>query len=136
MSKINKQFIKAGLYYLIDKDKESFLDGMSIYLQDKSEFMNFLFEGPLPINEDIIQKIEEYIKKTLPCPDYFDSIVNIEIDFDYDFKQLYKVTYKSTRFYNQDKQPWGGLSTADNDHQISVITECTKNVTPNSINVI
>ena len=136
MSKVNKQFIKAGLYYLIDKDKESFLDRMSIYLQDKSEFMNFLFEGPLPINEDIIQKIEEYIKKTLPCPDYFDSIVNIEIDFDYDFKQLYKVTYKSTRFYNQDKRPWGGLSTADDSHQIPVITESTVNIDSNNINII
>lgn len=136
MSKINKQFIKAGLHYLIDKNKESFLDRMSIYLQDKSEFMNFLFEGPLPINEDIIQKIEEYIKKTLPCPDYFDSIVNIEIDFDYDFKQLYKVTYKSTRFYNQDKRPWSGLSTADDSHQIPVITESTVNVDSNNINII
>lgn len=136
MSKVNKQFIKAGLYYLIDKDKESFLDRMSIYLQDKSEFMNFLFEGPLLINEDIAQKIEEYIKKTLPCPDYFDSIVNIEIDFDYDFKQLYKVTYKSTRFYNQDKRPWGGLSTADDSHQIPVITESTVNVDSNNINII
>lgn len=136
MSKVNKQFIKAGLYYLIDKDKESFLDRMSIYLQDKSEFMDFLFEGPLPINEDIVQKIEEYIKKTLPCPDYFDSIVNIEIDFDYDFKQLYKVTYKSTRFYNQDKRPWGGLSTADDSHQIPVITESTVNVDSNNINII
>ena len=136
MSRVNKQFIKAGLYYLIDKDKESFLDRMSIYLQDKSEFMNFLFEGPLPINEDIVQKIEEYIKKTLPCPDYFDSIVNIEIDFDYDFKQLYKVTYKSTRFYNQDKKPWGGLSTADDSHQIPVITESTVNVDSNNINII
>ena len=136
MSKINKQFIKAGLYYLIDKDKESFLDRMSIYLQDKSEFMNFLFEGPLPINEDIVQKIEEYIKKTLPCPDYFDSIVNIEIDFNYDFKQLYKVTYKSTRFYNQDKRPWGGLSTADDSHQIPVITESTVYVDSNNINII
>ena len=136
MSKVNKLLIKAGLCYLIDKDKESFLDRMSIYLQDKSEFMNFLFEGPLPINDDIKKGIEDYIKTTLPCPDYFDSIVNIEIDFDYNFEQLYKVTYKSTRFYNQDKQPWGGLSTADDNHKISVITECTKNVTPNNINVI
>ena len=75
MSRANKQLIKAGLYYLIDKDKESFLDRMSTYLQDKSEFMNFLFEGPLPINEGIVKQIEEHIKTTLPCPDYFDSIV-------------------------------------------------------------
>ena len=136
MSRVNKQFIKAGLYYLIDKDKESFLDRMSIYLQDTSEFMNFLFEGPLPINEEIVKKIEEYIKATLPCPDYFDSIVSIEIDFDYNFEQLYKVTYKSTRFYDKDKNPWKGKPVSDDNHQISVITECTKNVTPNSINVI
>ena len=136
MSKVNKLLIKAGLCYLIDKDKESFLDRMSMYLQDKAELMNLLFDGPLPINDDIKKGIEDYIKTTLPCPNYFDSIVNVEIDFGYNFEQLYKVTYKSTRFYNQDKQPWGGLSTADDNHKISVITECTKNVTPNNINVI
>lgn len=130
MSRVNKQFIKAGLYYLIDKDKESFLDRMSLYLQDKSKFMDFLFEGPLPINEEIEKKIEEHIKTTLPCPDYFDSIVSIEVGFDYNFEQTYKVTYKSTRFYNQDKQPWGGRSIADDNHQIPVITESTINVAP------
>ena len=130
MSKVNKQFIKAGLYYLIDKDKESFLDRMSIYLQDKSEFMNFLFEGPLPSNKDIVQKIEEYIKKTLPCPDYFDRIANIEIDFDYDFKQLYKVTYKSTRFYDKDKNPWKGNPASDDTYSIPIVTELTMNVDP------
>lgn len=136
MSRVNKQFIKAGLYYLIDKDKEAFLERMSIYLQDKSEFMDFLFEGPLPINDNIVQQIEECIKKTLPCPDYFDSIVSIEIDFDYNFKQLYKVTYKSTRFYNQDKQPWKGLSTAEGSYKIPVITESTFTVDPNNIIII
>ena len=135
MSKMNKQFIKAGLYYLIDKDKESFLDRMSLYLQDKSELMNLLFDGPLPINDEIKKSIEEYIKKTLPCPDYFDSIVSIEIDFDYNFAQLYKVTYKSTRFYNQDKQPWSGLSIADDSHQIPVITESTINVDNKNIKI-
>ena len=77
MSNINKQFIRAGLYYLIDKDKESFLDRMSMYLQDKAELMDFLFDGPLPINDDIKKGIEDYIKTTLPCPEYFDSIVSI-----------------------------------------------------------
>ena len=133
MSRVNKQFIKAGLYYLIDKDKESFLDRMSIYLQDKSEFMNFLFEGPLPINEGIVKKIEEHIKTTLPCPDYFDSIVNIEIDFDYNFEQLYKVTYKSTRFYNQDKQPWQGTSIPDAAYPIPIVTECAVSITTNNL---
>ena len=135
MSRVNKQFIKAGLHYLIDKDKESFLDRMSIYLQDKSEFMNFLFEGPLPINEEIVKKIEEHIKATLPCPDYFDSIVSIEIDFDYNFEQLYKVIYKSTRFYNQDKQPWQGKSSKDDSHQIAVVTELITNIAPSDIKI-
>ena len=135
MSKMNKQFIKAGLYYLIDKDKESFLERMALYLQDKSELMNLLFDGPLPINDEIKKSIEEYIKKTLPCPDYFDSIVSIEIDFDYNFAQVYKITYKSTRFYNQDKQPWNGLSIADDSHQIPVITESTINVDNKNIKI-
>ena len=63
MNKINKQLIKAGLCYLIDKDKESFINRLSLYLQERSELMNFFFEGPLPINEEIKQELEEYIKR-------------------------------------------------------------------------
>ena len=133
MSRVNKQLIKAGLYYLIDKDEEAFLDRMSISLQERPKLMDFLFEGPLPINEEVEQKIAEYIKTTLPCPDYFDSIVSIEIDFAYSFEQLYKVTYKATRFYGQDKQPWKGTSVPDDTHPISIITELTVNITPNNL---
>ena len=133
MSKLNKQLIKAGLYYLIDKDEESFLERMSIYLQERAELMDFLFEGPLPINDKIEKKIEEYLKKTLPSPDYFDSIVSIELDFDYSFGQLYKVTYKATRFYNQDKQPWQGTAIPDAAYPIPIVTDCIVNITPNNL---
>ena len=130
MSNINKQFIRAGLYYLIDKDKESFLDRMSMYLQDKAELMNFLFDGPLPINNNIKKGIEDYIKTTLPCPEYFDSIVSIEVGFDYSFEQLYKVKYKSTRFYDKDKNPWEGKPVSDDTYSIPIITELTVDVAP------
>ena len=73
MSKLNKQLIKAGLYYLIDHDEESFLERMSMYLQDKAEFMNFLFDGPLPINDNIKEKIEELTKI---CARQLDTILN------------------------------------------------------------
>lgn len=135
MSRVNKQLIKAGLYYLIDKDKESFLDRMSTYLQDRSELMDFLFEGPLSINKEIEQKIEEYIKANIPCNDYFDKIVKIEISFDYSLNQQYLVTYKATRFYDQNKQPWNGQPTADDDHQIPVITELTIYIAPEDIKI-
>lgn len=135
MSRANKQLIKAGLYYLIDKDKESFLDRMSTYLQERSELMDFLFEGPLPINKEIEQKIEEYIKANIPCNDYFDKIVKIEIGFDYSLNQQYVVTYKATRFYDQNKQPWNGQPTADDDHQIPVITELTIYIAPEDIKI-
>lgn len=135
MSRANKQLIKAGLYYLIDKDKESFLDRMSTYLQERSELMDFLFEGPLPINKEIEQKIEEYIKANIPCNDYFDKIVKIEIGFDYSLNQQYVVTYKATRFYDQNKQPWNGQPTADDDHQIPVITELIIYIAPEDIKI-
>lgn len=135
MSRVNKQLIKAGLYYLIDKDKESFLDRMSTYLQERSELMDFLFEGPLPINKEIEQKIEEYIKANIPCNDYFDKIVKIEIGFDYSLNQQYIVTYKATRFYDQNKQPWNGQPTADDAHQIPVITELIIYIAPEDIKI-
>ena len=130
MSRMNKQLIKAGLYYLINKDKETFLERMALYLQDKSELMNLLFDGPLPINDEIKNSIEKYIKKTLPSPDYFDSIISIEIDFDYNFAQLYKVTYKATRFYDQDKNPWKGKPVSDDTYSIPIITESTVDIDP------
>lgn len=133
MSKLNKQFIKAGLYYLIEHDEESFLERMSMYLQDKAEFMNFLFDGLLPINEEIKQKLEEYIKSVLPSPDYFKEIVEIGIDFDYDLRQQYKVTYKVTRFYDTRKQPWNGQGVSDDTHTIPIITTVTININPNDI---
>ena len=135
MSRANKQLIKAGLYYLIDKDKESFLDRMSTYLQERSELMDFLFEGPLSINKEIVQKMEEYIKANIPCNDYFDKIVKIEIGFDYSLNQQYVVTYKATRFYDQNKQPWNGQPTADDAHQIPVITELTTYIAPENIKI-
>lgn len=135
MSRLNKQLIKAGLYYLIDKDEEAFLDRMSIYLQERPKLMDFLFEGPLPINKEIEQRIEEYIKADIPCNDYFDKIVKIEIDFDYNLNQQYLVTYKATRFYDQNKQPWDGQPTADNAHQIPVITELITHVAPENIKI-
>ena len=135
MSRANKQLIKAGLYYLIDKDKESFLDRMSTYLQERSELMDFLFEGPLPINKEIEQKMEKYIKANIPCNDYFDKIVKIEIGFDYGLNQQYVVTYKATRFYDQNKQPWNGQPTADDAHQIPVITELTTYIAPENIKI-
>ena len=133
MIKINKQLIKAGIYYLIDKDKESFIDQLSLYLQERAELMNFLFEGPLPINEEIKQKLEEHIKSVLPSPEYFKEIVEIGIDFDYDSQQQYKVTYKVTRFYDTNKQPWNGQTISDETHTIPIITELTINIYPNDI---
>ena len=133
MIKINKQLIKAGLYYLIDKDKESFIDQLSLYLQERAELMNFLFEGPLPINEEIKQKLEEYIKSVLPSPEYFKEIVEIGIDFDYDSQQQYKVTYKVARFYDTRKQPWNGQGVSDDTHTIPIITNVTINIYPNEI---
>ena len=133
MIKINKQLIKAGLYYLIDKDKESFIDQLSLYLQERAELMNFLFEGPLPINEEVKQKLEEHIKSVLPSPEYFKEIVEIGIDFDYDSQQQYKVTYKVARFYDTKKQPWNGQGVSDDTHTIPIITNVTINIYPNEI---
>lgn len=133
MNKINKQLIKAGLYYLIDKDKESFINRLSLYLQERFELMNFLFDGPLPINEEVKQKLEEYIKSVLPSPEYFKEIVEMGIDFDYNLQQQYKVTYKVTRFYDAKNLPWNGQEMSDDTHTIPIITEVTINIYPKDI---
>ena len=118
MDKLNKQLVKAGLYYLVTSNRDLFLDRLAMYLQDKQNLIDFLFDGPLPINNNVISKIEDYIKSTLACSDYFDKILDIEIDFDYNYNQLYSVTYSATRFYDQDNSPWTGCPTKDDTHII------------------
>ena len=135
MSKLNKQLIKAGLYYLIDHDEESFLERMSIYLQDRPQLMSFLFEGPLPINDTIKHKLEEYIKTTLPNSEYFVGISKISIGFDYDSQQQYQVVYEVDRFYDSNKRPWNGQAVKDDAHPISIITEFTINISPSNIKI-
>ena len=51
----------------------------------------------------------------------------------FSFPFLYKVTYKSTRFYNQDKKPWQGTSIPDAAYPIPIVTECAVNITPNDL---
>lgn len=133
MGRMNKQLIKAGLCYLIDKDKETFIDRMSMYLQSKLELMDFLFDGPLPINNEVEQQITEYIKKGLPCPEYFKDIIDIKVDFDYSLEQMYYVTYKATRFYDTDKQPWQGVTSSDDVHKIPIVTNLTIIINPINI---
>ena len=95
---------------------------IEVYLDKDTNYKHYIKNG-----------IEDYIKTTLPCPNYFDSIVSIEIDFDYNFEQLYKVKYKSTRFYDKDKNPWKGKPVSDDTYSIPIITELTINVA--SVNV-
>ena len=133
MSKMNKQLIKAGLFYLINKDKKSFIDRLSLYLQDREKLIDFLFEGAIPINEEVKRELEEYIKTSIPCPEYFHGIIDIDIDFDYSFNQQYKVTYKVDRFYDNDQSPWRGQESQDDVHPVKMITEIETTIYPRDI---
>ena len=133
MDKLNKQLVKAGLYYLIKSNRDLFLDRLAMYLQDKQNLIDFLFDGSLPINNKVISKIEDYIKSTLPCSDYFDKILDIEIDFDYNYNQIYSVTYNVTRFYDKDNSPWTGCPTKDSTHTIEKLTEFKITISPSDL---
>ena len=41
-----------------------------------------------------------------------------------------QVTYKSTRFYDKDKNPWKGKPVSDDTYSIPIVTEFTMNVDP------
>ena len=133
MDKLNKQLVKAGLYYLVKSNRDLFLDRLAMYLQDKQNLIDFLFDGSLPINNKVISKIEDYIKSILPCSDYFDKILDIEIDFDYNYNQVYSVTYNVTRFYDQDNSPWTGCPIKDSTHTIEKLTESKITISPSDL---
>ena len=133
MDKLNKQLVKAGLYYLVKSNRDLFLDRLAIYLQDKQNLIDFLFDGSLPINNKVISKIEDYIESTLPCSDYFDKILALQIAFDYNYNQVSSVTYSAIRFYHQDNSPWTGCPTKDDTHTIERLTEFKLLITPSDL---
>lgn len=135
MIKLNKAIIKAGLCHLINGDKASFIDKLSLVIQSKPDLLDFLFDGPIPINDDIRQKIENHIKLILPCSDYFKGIESIDIDFNYDLKQRYYISYNVIRFYDQDKKPWNGNPTKDDNHPIEIVTKQSLYLEPNEIKI-
>lgn len=118
---MNIKLIKAGLEHLIKQDKWAFINRMALFLKDRPGLFDFLFDGPLPVNDTIKLKIAEHIKSTLPCKDYFKGIVSIEIHFDYNYRQLYGVRYKVAKFFDVERRPYGGLEVPDNEHPVEVI---------------
>lgn len=133
MDKLNINFTKAGLTYLIDQDKETFINRLSKILQDKLEIIEYLFEGPLPITEDIVSQLQEYVKSSLPCPEDFIELQKVDTGFNYNGKQIYLVTYLSNRYYDKNKEPYRGVSVKDEQHQICIPTENTTSVDPSYI---
>lgn len=131
---MNKQLIKAGLFYLINKVRSLFIDRLSLYLQDreKTNLISYL-KALLPINKKVKRKLEEYIKTSIPCPEYFHGIIDIDIDFDYSFNQQYKVTYKVDRFYDNDQSPWKGQASQDDAHPVKMVTEIETTIYPHDI---
>ena len=41
MDKLNKQLVKAGLYYLVRSNRDLFLGRLAMYLQDKQNLIDY-----------------------------------------------------------------------------------------------
>lgn len=132
----NKKIAEACISQLISADKETFIGRLAFYLKDKMDLLGFFFDGPLLCDETIKDKISHYIINSLPCKEYFHGITDINIGFNYNYMQQYEVTYKATRFYSPDKQPWKGEPIADEQHPVGVITELNTTIQPEDINSI
>lgn len=122
MDKLSINLIKAGLLHLINTNKDAFVDNLAVYLSDKLNIVNYLIDGPLPINEEIKEKVEKYVKSQIPCIEDFVEILDVTIGFDYADQQQYCVTYKIYKYYSKDKLPYNGIPIKDEEHPLRILT--------------
>lgn len=132
---MNKKLIKAGLEYLIKQGKETFIDRLAFFLKDKPGLLDFLFDGPLPINDIIELQIVKHIENTLPCKDYFKGLVSIDRCFNYDYRQNYEVKYKVAKFFDAERKPYGGLEVPDSNHPVEVIVTNDLQISTTDLNM-
>lgn len=122
MDKLSINLIKAGLLHLINTDKNAFVDNLAVYLSNKLNIVNYLIDGPLPINKEIKEKIEKYVKNQIPCIEDFVEILNVTIEFNYIDQQQYCVTYKVYKYYTKDQLPYNGIPVKDEEHPLRILT--------------
>lgn len=133
MCKLNTELIRAGIEHLIKKDKVTFTDRLTMFIRERPKLIDFLIDGPLPVDEEITNKIISHIKKTIPCPDYFKGIESINIGFSYDQSQEYSVKYKVSRFFSAEMKPYAGMSVPDDTHQLEHVFTEEVSISPESI---
>ena len=130
---MNDKLIKAGIESLIKSNKTVFVERLALILKDRNEFIDFLFDGPLPCNDEVQAKIEKYIISQLPSPDYFKGIKSITSGFSYSDRQVYEITCSVSRFYNQERKPYAGQAAPDEEHPIEIIEEVPYSVLPSEL---
>lgn len=130
---MNDKLIKAGIESLIKKNKTTFVDRLALILGDNNDFIDFLFDGPLPCNDEVQAKIEKYIISQLPSPDYFKGIKSIASGFSYSNRQVYDVACSISKFYNQEHKPYAGQAAPDEEHPIEIVEEISYSVFPSEL---
>lgn len=133
MSELNNKLLKAGISDLIKTDKNAFIDRITLYLQKFPELVDFFFEGPLPINEEVKATMENKIKSIIPSPEYFHGITDIKIEFDYCQRQVYRVEYKVDMFYSSENAEDYGKTVPDENHPYAKLSGTSVTIYPNDI---
>ena len=124
----------AGVTALIKNKDANFIERFSEYLAEKPELIDYLFDGPIPINDEIKHKIEVFLKKDIPIDSDFLGITEITIGFNWTSEQVYKVRYRVNRYFNSNSEPFNGLPVRDDLHPVCCERILDKSIEPNQLN--
>lgn len=131
---MNKRLLQAGIEQLIKTQKRQFINQLTEYLYDKDEIIDYLFDGPLPIDDEIKAKAVAFIKSELPSPDYFKELINIKTGFSYSTQVVYIVECKVSRFYEVNaKSYYQGFESPSDEHPIEKIENKQFVITPKDL---
>lgn len=130
---MNNKLLKAGLSHLIETSTSIFISRLIVILQKYPDMVDFLFDGPPEITEEITKKIEDKIKSSIAIPANFINIKDVIIDFNYSGEVIFKVNYNVIRYFNSEGNPYGGLEIADESHSIETIQLRTEYINPQNL---
>ena len=99
----NKKMILACLNYLIDNEREFTLNNLANYLSDHDEAMEYITEGDLPVNDNVIKAIKDRILTIgVSNIDNFKGIISIRTTFGYSRWRntiLYSVAFRRIEYF-------------------------------------
>ena len=131
----NKKMILACLNYLIDNNRDFTLNNLTKYLSEHIEVMEYITEGDLPVNDEVIKAIKErLLSYEIPNENNFKGIVSIDTTIGYRDTRVYEVSFRKIEYFSKDNS-YNHSGIQDDTHTIPKEITASVQINPLELNI-